>query len=144
MILAGSDTTATTLAFALGELSRHPDVAAAAAAEARSVLAAYGAGNGASGAGAAAAGGGGGGSTTTFDAAAVPADVYLTKLPLIAGIANETLRLYPAVTETGRVCVQVCVCVREGAGVGVGGGGLVCWIRCVESVCVGLGVGVQV
>lgn len=81
MILAGSDTTATTLAFALGELSRRPELAAAAAAEVRAAL---------------------GGA----DPKAVGADVY-QKLPLIAGIAYETLRLYPAVTETGRECVQV-------------------------------------
>jgi cytochrome P450 len=81
MILAGSDTTATTLAFALAELARRPEVAAAAAAEVDAVL----------------------GDT---DPASIPAEVYQTGLPLLAGIASETLRLYPAVTETGRVAAQ--------------------------------------
>jgi len=101
MILAGSDTTATTLAFALAELARHPDVAAAAAAEVEAVL---------------------GGA----DLGAVPADVYQSKLPLITAIANETLRLYPAATETGRLCAQV----RGGGGVGGGG---VWWVGVLKG-----------
>jgi cytochrome P450 len=82
MIVAGSDTTATTLAFALAELARHPEVADAAAAEVAGVLAGA-------------------------DPAALPADAFQQgRMPLIAAIANETLRLYPAATETGRVCAQ--------------------------------------
>ena len=68
MILAGSDTTATTLAFAIYELSRHPEVLAACAAEVDAAL---------------------GGR----DLASVPAEVYQNQLPLITGVANETLRL---------------------------------------------------
>lgn len=81
MILAGSDTTATTLAFALYHLSRRPDVLEACRAEAAAALAGR-------------------------DPADVPAEVYQSKLPLIAGVANESLRMYPAVTETGRISMQ--------------------------------------
>jgi cytochrome P450 len=68
MILAGSDTTATTLAFALYELSRNPTLLEACRAEAQAVL---------------------GGR----DPAGVPAEVFQGQLPLITGVANETLRL---------------------------------------------------
>lgn len=81
MILAGSDTTATTLAFALYELSRHPEVAEAAAKEVDAAL---------------------GG----MDPASAPTEVFQAKLPLIAGIANETLRLYPAAPESFRIVAE--------------------------------------
>ena len=68
MVLAGSDTTATTLAFALAELARHPEIAAAAAAEVEDLI-----GN--------------------RDPAALGADVYQSRLPWVTAIANETLRL---------------------------------------------------
>ena len=68
MVLAGSDTTATTLAFALAELARHPEIAAAAAAEVEELI-----GN--------------------RDPAALGADVYQSRLPWVTAIANETLRL---------------------------------------------------
>ncbi|KAI8466592.1 MAG: cytochrome P450 [Monoraphidium minutum] len=81
MILAGSDTTATTVAFALYELSRRPDVLARCRAEAEALLAGR-------------------------DPAAVPAEEYQSRLPLLTAVANETLRLYPAATETGRIASQ--------------------------------------
>lgn len=68
MIVAGSDTTATTLAFALYEISRHPEVLSKAVAEVDAVLG-------------------------DQDPAMVPAEVYQAKMPYITGIANETLRL---------------------------------------------------
>ncbi|KAI8472238.1 MAG: cytochrome P450 [Monoraphidium minutum] len=67
-MFAGSDTTAGTLAFALYELSRHPDVQAAAAAEARAALPAL------------AAPGGGGGAAAA------------ARTPLLSGVARRAVR----------------------------------------------------
>ncbi|WP_424214055.1 cytochrome P450 [Streptomyces sp. BI20] len=75
-LLAGHETTATTLAYALHLLAAHPEVQAAARAEVDAVLG---------------------------DRPAGAAD--LDALPLLGRIVKETTRLYPAVAIMGRRCV---------------------------------------
>ncbi|GBF87312.1 cytochrome P450 [Raphidocelis subcapitata] len=80
MVLAGSDTTAGTLAFALHELAARPQLLARCQAEADAAL-----GDGPAG--------------------ALPAEAF-QRLALISGAANETLRLHSAVPMLTRVCLE--------------------------------------
>ncbi|GBF90393.1 cytochrome P450 [Raphidocelis subcapitata] len=77
---AGSDTTATTLCFALYQLSRHPEVLEACLEEVDSIMG---------------------------DA---PSDSLSSedygRMKLLAGVANETLRMFPAAPSVSRRCAQ--------------------------------------
>ena len=78
LLLAGHETTALTLAWALFEVARHPAVDAALAEEVARVL----------------------GPTRP------PTHADLPNLPLTANIINETLRLYPPAYLTARECIE--------------------------------------
>jgi cytochrome P450 len=78
LLVAGHETTALTIAWALFEIARHPEVDAALGAEVAGVL----------------------GPTR------LPTHDDLPKLPVTANIVNETLRLYPAGYLTARECIE--------------------------------------
>lgn len=78
LLLAGHETTALTLAWAMHEVAAHPEIGADLRNEALSVLGP--------------------------DRSPTPAD--FPRLPLAAGIVNETLRLYPAAYLTAREATQ--------------------------------------
>lgn len=79
-VFAGSDTTATTLSFALLELSRRPDIAARCAEEVDRVMG-------------------------DRPAESIPAEDY-QRMPLLTGVASETLRMYPAAVSISRRAAQ--------------------------------------
>jgi hypothetical protein len=135
LMLAGSDTTATTLAFALWELSRRPEVLAAVTAEVDAAAARLPA------------------AAAHFGADDVAA------MPLLGGVVNESLRLYSAAPSTRReaaadaelggyfipkgaaVSLDIWALHRCGGGRGVWGvllcfcsadtkEGLFCWLAC--------------
>ncbi|XP_030831852.1 cytochrome P450 27C1 [Strongylocentrotus purpuratus] len=77
LLLAGVDTTSNTLAWALYELSRHPDTQDRLAKEVEGALAARG--------------------------RCIPEHDDLPNMPLLKGVIKETLRLYPVVPANNRV-----------------------------------------
>ena len=78
LLVAGHETTALTLAWALFEVARHPDVDAVLAEEVARVL----------------------------GPDRPPSHADLPSLPVTADIVNETLRLYPAGYLTARECIE--------------------------------------
>ncbi|GBF94619.1 cytochrome P450 [Raphidocelis subcapitata] len=81
LMLAGSDTTATTLAFAIWELSRRPEAMARLLAEVEGVV------------------GDKEGPVTAEDVA---------RMPFLAGVVNESLRAYSAAPNTRRIATEDC------------------------------------